>query len=49
MNVYVYKCLNLIELIMDDIINIVFLFENCLYFDIGNNKVLFRKICIVWN
>lgn len=49
MNVYVYKCLNSIELIMDDIINIVFLFENCLYFDIGNNKVLFGKVRIVRN
>lgn len=49
MNVYVHKCPNPTESTMDDIINIVSLFENCSYFDIGNNKALLRKIRIVRN
>lgn len=49
MNVYVHKCPNPTESTMDDIINIVSLFENCLYFDIGNNKALLGKIRLVRN
>ncbi|XP_052703495.1 ankyrin repeat domain-containing protein 50-like [Crassostrea angulata] len=49
MNVYVHKCPNPTESTMDDIINIVSLFENCLYFDIGNNKALLGKVRTVRN
>lgn len=49
MNVYVHQCRDPTESTMDDMINIVSLFENCLYFDIGNNKALLRKIRIVRN
>lgn len=49
MNVYVHQCRDPTESTMDDIINIVSLFENCLYFGIGNNKQLLGKVRIVRN
>lgn len=49
MNVYVHQCRDPTGSTMDDIINIVSLFENCLYFDIGNNKQLLGKVRIVRN
>lgn len=49
MNVYVHQCRDPTESTMDDMINIVSLFENCLYFDIGNNKQLLGKVRIVRN
>lgn len=49
MNVYVHQCRDPTGSTMDDIINIVSLFENCLYFDIGSNKQLLRNVRVVRN